>query len=163
MIDPEHGVAWRVKSSEAIRAKILALSSQHGRNLRTINDCIGIRILVSHSRFLEEVERGLERWHVDLGLVQVGRSDTFQVPDESGYRAIHLDYEFANAQQWNLPEIVAVEVQLTTWLQHLHGSLAHTLFYKNMGVNRTKMATQLRELSKELHRIELSITELLSG
>lgn len=152
MVDSNHGIAWRIKSEYAVRAKL-----RRRGDMGRINDFIGIRILAAHIDLLEKVEQKLSQWESDVGLQRVMRRSLFETPDESGYRAIHLDYRFVAPSTFGLPPTATVEVQLTTWIQHLHGNLSHSLFYKTMGNERLMAAAPLRAMSDRLHEVDKEI------
>lgn len=152
MVDPHHGIAWRIKSESAVQAKL-----RRRGGMGAINDFIGIRILATHIGLLEKVEQKLSQWESDVGLQRLMRKSLFETPDESGYRAIHLDYRLVAPSTFGLPPTATVEVQLTTWLQHLHGSQSHSLFYKTTGSDRLMAAAALRAMSDQLHEVDKEI------
>lgn len=149
----EHRIEWRVKSEKAVRAKAKISLEERVRS-SLINDFIGIRVLASHMGCLGELEKEIAEWANQIGLVQVEREDKFEHPDESCYRAIHFDYRFLRSQDWELPSMASVELQLTTKFQHLHGDISHRLYHKANSPFTEEVRLFLNNLSNKLHEID---------
>jgi ppGpp synthetase/RelA/SpoT-type nucleotidyltranferase len=149
-----HGVAWRVKSETAIRAK-LARS-------QAINDFIGIRLLATHAGMIDPILGNLSAWEAALGLKRLRIADGFARLDESGFRSTHIDYEPADNRISGLVAGMTLELQLTTWLQHLHGFLSHQLYYK-APERDAAVSARLRTLSDRLIALDSEVALLMSG
>lgn len=154
LVDPQHSVVWRIKSEEAIRLKTESRKGTH-----SINDFIGIRVLVLHASALPQVESTFEEWEDRLGLQLFQRNDYFSNTASSGYRAIHRDYNFHDCSRWGLSSLSGVELQITTWLQHVHSLLSHSCYYKNSNAESVKNAEILTELSDKIHDLDSIIAD----
>jgi len=155
-VSRDHGISSRIKTSSAIKAKLHSSDLDH-----SINDFIGIRVLAGHSRCIGEIENKVSEWAINLGMVKVRREDYFMHPDISGYKAIHLDYRFRNPEQQQLPPEAGVEVQITTWLQHLHSMLSHRLFYKAIEPPDKSTVSFLQSFSQDLSKLDAKLAEFL--
>jgi ppGpp synthetase/RelA/SpoT-type nucleotidyltranferase len=155
LIDKHHSISWRVKSPEAIHAKVAKLRRQ-GREVSwdTVSDLIGFRVIAIHSAALRPLEEMLAAWRSELGLVCRHVQDYFQNPKEAGYRAIHFQLMAEDAPRWGLPQGITVEFQLTTWLSYWHAMLSHELFYKS-GVGESGQSRSfLESLAERLIAVE---------
>lgn len=153
----DYSIRWRVKSEDAIRSKLKA--SRDGEPMHSvINDFIGIRVLIGHLGLLEDAEREIGKWANQLELVQLNRENKFENPDESGYRAIHFDYNFSYPEKWGLPSIAKIEVQLTTKLQQVHGEISHRLYHR-VDAPTDEVRLFLNDLSLKLHKIDMEVMD----
>ncbi|MGD2089329.1 MAG: RelA/SpoT domain-containing protein [Candidatus Aminicenantes bacterium] len=155
-VTSEHKVEWRVKSEKAIWVKAAIPLKVRPRS-SLINDFIGIRVLASHLGCLEVIEDIIKEWAKQLELAQIERENKFQNPDQSGYRAIHFDYRFLQAQRWKLPSTASVELQLTTKFQHVHGEISHRLYHKVIPSSSEEVRLFLCNLSDQLHNLDQQV------
>jgi ppGpp synthetase/RelA/SpoT-type nucleotidyltranferase len=153
-IDAEHSIGWRVKTEAALARKYGGAPPTDG----VANDLIGVRVLAQEIGNLDAIKREIVSTFAELGLAIASENDRFARPDESGYRAIHLDFSIRPARR--VPEGVGLELQLTTWLQYFHSRIAHRLFYKVKGDRDPGTVRQLRELSERLHQLDLDVAVL---
>ena len=143
---PEHGgICWRIKTPDAIAAKVRA---------RPVNDFIGIRVLVRHSGILADALQRIAAWAPQYCLEEKLSQDKYATPARGGYRAFHVDYEFYHDNRWGLPKEVTVELQLTTWMQNLHSEISHRLLYKNTSATSSLIITDLEEMSTLLYETD---------
>ncbi|MEM5317168.1 hypothetical protein [Paraburkholderia sp. JHI869] len=147
LIDPSHGLSWRVKSMWATRAKV-----EGKRDLNVVNDFIGIRIIALNMGAVLQAERRLAEWEARRGLLLVSRDDYFSSDVTAGYRAIHRDYVLAEPERWGLLPCVGVEVQITTWLQYAHNMISHALLYK--GSTSIEKAEILRQMATKISEVD---------
>jgi ppGpp synthetase/RelA/SpoT-type nucleotidyltranferase len=159
IVDPQHGLSWRVKSRQAIEAKY---ASRLGRRPlgpvddAIINDFLGVRVLVVHLGLVEHAEGLVQKWSADRGLVLRSYTANLDQPKVAGYRAVHMDFEVHDPSV-AIPKHGGLEVQITTWLQHLHGVLSHSLIYKAIGPQDPTAVLALEHLSEQLHSIDESL------
>ncbi len=155
--DPAHNISFRVKSVNAINEKIMknSQSSSH-----FMNDFMGIRLLVYNLGEIEKINNVLASWSDNLGLVLINCDNKFDNPDSNGYRGIHFDYRFRRPEDSQLPSEAGIELQITTWLQHLHSVISYDLYYKKSNVNN-ELVNILRHLSSDLHELDKEIAEII--
>jgi ppGpp synthetase/RelA/SpoT-type nucleotidyltranferase len=156
--DPDHGLAWRVKDADAILRKLQRRHTNRESCAIAVNDLLGIRVLTTERASLPSVQDAILRWATTIGLQLQKVQDASQTPDGSGYSAIHLDFQYCDLQLREGSKI-GLEVQLTSWLQHLHGMLSHRLFYRADNKTRLRSSGFLNGLSQEFARLDLAITE----
>jgi ppGpp synthetase/RelA/SpoT-type nucleotidyltranferase len=154
LVDPQHSIVWRIKSEAAICRKL-----ERREQSSMVNDFIGIRVLVLHIGALSLAELIFDQWEKEVGLQLSNRDDYFSENNPNGYRAIHRDYVFQSPERLGLPDTAGVEVQLTTWLQHMHSTLSHSLYYKNDGREQQQTTLlNLSALSERLHELDSAIS-----
>lgn len=154
-VDREHSIAWRIKSDQAIVRKV--------ESKRRINDFIGIRILALHLGAVDHLNSIILHWADTLELSRVEDKDRFSETNESGYKAIHLDFQFKNDNRWDMPLVAGIEVQITTWLQHFHNQLSHKLFYKRNSSQSLSILPLLKEFSDKCAELDAEILVLISN
>lgn len=159
-IEKEHSIAWRVKTAEAIKAKVKARYTDRVQT-QVVNDFIGVRVLAGHSGCFVEIKNEINDWAKRFEMIEVKSEDHLHSPDESGYRAIHIDYLLSRPQDWGLPPEAGIELQLTTWLQHVHSMISHRLYYKSASLPDQEIPIFLNKLSAELNEIDERVTEFL--
>lgn len=158
-IDHACSVAWRIKSIDSLQAKIKR-SSEGPSGLGYVNDFLGIRVLVAHVGVLHSCEALITLWAAQMGLAEICREDHFKNPAQAGYRAIHFDYRLPDSPQWQFPVSLGLELQLTTWLQNLHGILSHRMYYKQDSLPARAAAQEwLKEVSMKISEIDWQIAE----
>jgi ppGpp synthetase/RelA/SpoT-type nucleotidyltranferase len=158
-IDHPCTVAGRVKSLESLETKIKQ-SHEGAPTQNFVNDFLGIRVLVAHVGSLHSCEALITTWAAHMGLAGICREDHFESPAPAGYRAIHIDYRLPDSPQWQFPESLGLELQLTTWLQNLHGILSHRMYYKQGSLpTRTTVQKWLNDLSLKISEIDSQIAE----
>ncbi|NWC99243.1 RelA/SpoT domain-containing protein [Pseudomonas sp. P7779] len=158
LVDPQHSIVWRIKSENATRLK-----AESRKGVISINDFIGIRVLVLHTGALSQVESTLKEWEDQLGLKLTQRNDYFSNPAPGGYRAIHRDYKLQDYSRWSLSTVSGVELQITTWLQHVHSLLSHSCYYKNPNIAPEKNAKILADFSNKIHELDSTIADIYSS
>lgn len=153
-VDHRHAVSTRIKSRESLIRK---QSNPHtGRSQDALNDVIGMRLIVTHQGLLKEVNLLLPGWAADWELTQVKCDNRFEQPDESGYRALHFDYQPLPDNAWQLPTWMGVEVQITTWLMRLHANVSRELAYPTDQADPRTLKT-LRDMAARLHQLDEEI------
>ncbi|MBX3210027.1 MAG: hypothetical protein KF764_33665 [Labilithrix sp.] len=118
-----HSVTLRLKSRESLAQK-LARPDRSYRDLWTITDLIGIRVIMyfedAVDRVGQLVEAGLP---VDFGHSTDKRR---REPTEFGYRSLHYVCRIGG----DLPESARFEIQVRTVLDHAWAEIEHDLGYK---------------------------------
>ncbi len=150
------GITFRIKTREAMQAKLSRRASGYPRGL-PINDFIGIRILCLHIGCIPLLERVIYAWAAQSSLVLARREDTTRAPREAGYRAVHLDYILEPNIQDKLPRESTIQVQLESWLQHLHNVLNRHLVYARDPEKVASTIARLVDMSAELHRVDCDL------
>lgn len=144
-------VTWRIKSVESIKRK-----TARGR---AINDLVGIRVLALHQGYLPQVLGRLAAWADEFDLQEGCLEDGLSERDPSGYRAVHVDYSFRHAADWQIPAGAGIEIQVSTWLLHYHGSLAHRLYHKADPDASQPWMPFLKRLSQQLWDLDCASAE----
>jgi ppGpp synthetase/RelA/SpoT-type nucleotidyltranferase len=147
-------VVARVKSLEAIAEKMRRREISEADAISQIGDFIGLRVLVLHVGYLASTLKAVETWAADILLKGISTEDRFTNPSLGGYRAVHLGFALPARNRWKLPEGARVEVQVTTWLQHFHGIISHTMFYKPKDQPSADVSSYLQQLSERLGEID---------
>lgn len=154
--DKAHGVSWRVKSDDAIANKISKKD-----NSCFVNDFIGIRILLPTYSSIQKIESALIPWERKLGLQQTCRQDYFSEQGKNGYRAIHYDYVLHDPNKFNLHHSLGLELQLTTWIQHVFNNFSHITYYKNHPNNIPINSLELENLAEHISKLEAILDKAL--
>jgi ppGpp synthetase/RelA/SpoT-type nucleotidyltranferase len=153
-VDRSHGVSARIKTRESLIRKQSRPRTDDSRD--ALNDVIGMRLIVTHQGLLKEVARLLPGWAADWELSQVKWDDRVEHPDKSGYRALHVDYRPRLDNTWQLPNGMGVELQVTTWLMHLHANVSRELAYPTAQADAVTLKT-LRAMAARLHVLDEEI------
>jgi ppGpp synthetase/RelA/SpoT-type nucleotidyltranferase len=153
-VDRGHGISTRIKTRESLVRK--QSRPRTGKSQDTLNDVIGMRLIITHQGLLKEVNRLLPGWAADWELTQVKYDNQFEQPDESGYRALHFDYRLLAQNAWQLPTGMGVELQVTTWLMHLHANVSRELAYPT-GQADTRTLKTLRAMAARLNQLDEEI------
>jgi ppGpp synthetase/RelA/SpoT-type nucleotidyltranferase len=156
--DSHTSISWRIKSEAAIIKKLSDPSRFIGDHERTINDFIGIRILCPHLGLVDRFIAAIGRWSLEMSLLQVQQENTIEDPGTGGYRAIHLDYIFAEDNSWGFSSFITLELQLMTWLQLLHTEISHRYFYKAIAPD-PGLQVLLENLSSVIHVLDRDFAE----
>ncbi|MDR2850312.1 MAG: RelA/SpoT domain-containing protein [Verrucomicrobiota bacterium] len=126
-IDPSGIVAQRLKRLPTIIDKLK--NRQQHMALSRMQDIGGLRVVLGAVSKVREVERRIQaaRWKHHLK----NRKDYIAEPRESGYRGIHLVYEYQSARKPDFDGLL-IEIQLRTRLQHLWATAVETVgvFYQ---------------------------------
>jgi ppGpp synthetase/RelA/SpoT-type nucleotidyltranferase len=153
-VDRSHGISARIKTEESLVRKLSIPRTDDSGD--ALNDVIGMRLIVAHQGLLKEVTQLLPGWAADWQLAQVKWDDRCQQPDESGYRALHVDYRPLTDNTWQLPTSMGVELQITTWLMHLHANVSRELAYPTPQADAVTLKT-LRAMAARLHVLDEEI------
>ncbi|MBX3198918.1 MAG: hypothetical protein KF894_12365 [Labilithrix sp.] len=118
-----HSVTLRLKSRESLAQK-LARPDRSYRDLWTITDLIGIRVIMYFEDAVDRVGELLEsRLPVDFGHSTDKRR---REPTEFGYRSLH----YVCRAGGDFPEGARFEIQVRTVLEHAWAEIEHDLGYK---------------------------------
>jgi ppGpp synthetase/RelA/SpoT-type nucleotidyltranferase len=156
--DRECMIAWRIKSEDGIRAKE-ASAVRRGKK-PFVNDYIGLRVVAAHFGQIPQTLDEIRRWADEFRLEEQEVDDKYQRPGVGGYRAIHLDYLPIDPNPWLLPKDASVEVQLTSWLQSVHGALSHRLVYKAVQSPSADVIRGLEAISNSIVETDQAISNL---
>ena len=126
-IDPKGIVAQRLKRAPTIIDKLR--NRQQSMSLGRMQDVGGLRAIVSHVQSVRKIEEKFAHSRSKHDLKK--KYDYITEPKDSGYRGIHLVYEYHNPKK---PECdgLQIEIQLRTRLQHLWATAVETVgfFYQ---------------------------------
>jgi ppGpp synthetase/RelA/SpoT-type nucleotidyltranferase len=154
--NPGPAVSWRVKGEHGMREKLAKGRRVAAGKDREINDFIGIRIVVATVAEIAPALRLANRWFENNGLVKINLNDTIESPPPGGYRAIHVDYHFADSSTYHLPPSATLELQLTTELLFAHGALNRAVYHKHESHVKLQRQAFLDELSAMLYAQDLA-------
>ena len=144
----------RIKEFESFRAKVLRKGWSACEALSVCSDLVGGRVVCNN---VEDVRRFAELL-IESGVDArplVDEQDHMHVPDERGYRALHLDLRLNVGKHPLRREIVPCEVQVRTRLQDAWAELSHGDIYKqaNLPEDLEARARDLAEVLAAADRI----------
>ena len=119
-IEPEATVVQRLKRLESIKGKLL-LAKDRGSstNLARMQDIGGCRVIFDELDSVYTLVSCLERLNPKRFTHKlVGKDDYIISPKTSGYRGIHLVYQFNSSRKREYNGL-KIEIQIRTYLQHL--------------------------------------------
>jgi ppGpp synthetase/RelA/SpoT-type nucleotidyltranferase len=158
----ECAVVARVKSLAAIAEKVRKRGIKEEDALAQIGDFIGLRVLVLHVGYLAVAQKAIEAWAAAIPLERTSIEDRFVKPSLGGYRAVHLGFALPAENRWELPTGTSVEVQVTTWLQHFHGIISHTMLYKPQHPVAADVSAYLEQFSERLRAMDENLAQWMS-
>ncbi len=147
-------VSGRVKSEAAITEKALRRRQEDSNAKQRINDYIGIRVVTATLPALAIALAVVDRWAEETGLCEEVRRSSLFSPPPGGYRVINIDYSLENPGLWNLPPSATVEIQLTSYLFHLHAVLTRHYFHKRPESVRARIEPLIGQLSTFLYELD---------
>ena len=114
-------IAQRLKRAPSIIAK---LRREPHMKLSTMQDIAGIRAVLNNLSDVKSLTKELKTSKAKHKLIS--ESDYINNPKQSGYRSIHLVFEYNNA---NTPDSngLKIEVQIRTKLQHIWATAVETM------------------------------------
>jgi len=123
-VDSHALVAQRLKRSFSVIRK---LHKQKSMRLSQMQDIGGCRAVVNGLRALRSLHTAYSRGSSASTLV--GRKDYIQTPSSSGYRSIHLIYEYHTKRGKHLTAFdgLQIEIQLRSQLQHAWATAVETV------------------------------------
>jgi ppGpp synthetase/RelA/SpoT-type nucleotidyltranferase len=157
-------LTWRVKSEESIAAKARRRSSHPiPSGHPTINDFIGLRVVLLHVGLVREAVTFICGWSSSRGLSLLSEYNFFVTPAKGQYRSIHLNFQLLRREAIRLDEGYGVEIQVTTYLQQLTGLLSHRYIYKHTENNADQdtKVHKIERISDQLNGIDLEVAELI--
>jgi ppGpp synthetase/RelA/SpoT-type nucleotidyltranferase len=120
-IDPMGIVAQRLKRAPTIIDKLR--NRQQSMELGRMHDVGGLRAIVNSVQNVRAIEKQFRSSHAKHILKRT--YDYISEPKESGYRGIHLVYEYQNKKNLECDGLL-IEIQLRTRLQHLWSTAVET-------------------------------------
>jgi|UPI000372F8B9 ppGpp synthetase/RelA/SpoT-type nucleotidyltranferase len=114
-------VAQRIKRSESIVSK---LGRERTMKLSTMQDIAGLRAVVKNIEQVRNLEENYRATIFSHSLIN--EVDYIQNPAHSGYRGIHLIYEYSNPSQIEADGL-KLELQLRTLIQHAWATAVETM------------------------------------
>ncbi|MBN1391979.1 MAG: hypothetical protein JW947_04155 [Sedimentisphaerales bacterium] len=123
----------RAKSIESLLEKIQRPGKDYSRNLTSIPDLAGVRIIVYYQDDVERVKNIVEQEFNVVERETTHQADSYS-PDQFGYISIHLIIELKKSRsklpEWQEYAGLRAEVQIRTVLQHSWAVVSHALQYK---------------------------------
>lgn len=120
--DPKVIVAERLKRLESITSKLVR---EPAMNLWTMQDLGGCRVIVSNIKevysYCDKYEKSKKR-HI---LKKI--NDYIAEPKASGYRSLHVVYEYQSDRSDKYNKNMLIEIQYRTHLQHLWATAVETM------------------------------------
>lgn len=110
----------RLKRLDSIIAKLTRYPTM---SLSRMQDLGGCRLIVPDISQLYEIVRKIE---TTLPYPQIKRTDYIQSPKESGYRGVHLIYQYQSTEQDPYNGML-IEIQVRTRLEHIWATAVETL------------------------------------
>lgn len=155
-MDRQHGLSYRVKLDSAITRKI---ERKHLSSWHDLNDLIGLRVVVLNLDAIPRARDVVLQWAHASQLTVAREDDRFTAPGVGGYRALHIDLRGRGPDPGqDLP--IGIEVQITTWLQHLHAIISHSTYYAG---EQPRPSAGLERLSRLIHRLDKVLARMFSG
>lgn len=157
-------IQWRVKSEASIARKLNSKKQhQTSGGAPAINDYIGIRVIVLHIGLIHDTVQIVRGWANFRGLRFLEFGDAFATPALGKYRSVHLDFELRDPKEWGLTTAHGIEIQLTTYLQNLHGMISRESLYKHRNdLIGGDVSTELEILSNQLSDIDDFVARITS-
>ena len=121
MPDTQSIVVQRLKKMQTIKDKLRRFPTMR---LQTMQDVGGCRAIFVDSEFVYELYDRLKKSSMKHTLVN--EKDYIKNPKESGYRGIHLIFEY-NSKKNDSYNGLKVEIQIRTHLQHLWATAVETV------------------------------------
>lgn len=140
-VDPKGIVAQRLKRTSTIIDKLK--NRQTHMELGRMQDVGGLRAIVNNVQDVRKIESKFDTSHVKHVLRK--KYDYITDPKGSGYRGIHLVYEYNNSEAPDYDGLL-IEIQLRSKLQHLWATAVETagFFFQE----------SLKSSSGDVHRLE---------
>ena len=128
-----HMIESRAKSIESLSEKIRKPGKDYSRNLTSIPDLAGVRIIVYYQDDIERVRVVVEQEFNVIEQETAHQADMYS-PDQFGYLSLHLIIELKESRsrlpEWREYAGLRAEVQIRTVLQHSWAAVSHALQYK---------------------------------
>ncbi len=121
MSDTQSIVVQRLKKMQTIKDKLRRYPTMR---LHTMQDVGGCRAIFSNCEFVYELYNRLKKSSMKHEIVN--EKDYIETPKESGYRGIHLIFEY-NSLQNSSYNGLKIEIQIRTHLQHLWATAVETV------------------------------------
>lgn len=149
--DPKIIVAERLKRLESITGKLVR---EPAMNLWTMQDLGGCRVIVSNIKevysYFDKYEKSKKR-HIRKKI-----KDYITEPKASGYRSLHVVYEYQSDRSDKYNKNMLIEIQYRTHLQHLWATAVET-----MGLF-TKKSIKSGQGSEEVKRFFVLVSALFA-
>lgn len=114
-------IAQRLKRSFSIVSKLERLPNM---KLSTMQDIAGLRAIVKNIDQVRQLEKGYRESNFKHSLID--DKDYIETPAQSGYRGIHLIYQYSNEKNFESNGL-RIELQIRTKLQHTWASAVETM------------------------------------
>lgn len=128
-----HMIESRAKSIESLSEKIRRPGKDYSRDLTSIPDLAGIRIIVYYQDDVERVRDVIEQEFNIIERETAHQAEMYS-PDQFGYLSIHLIIELKESRlrlpEWREYTGLRAEIQIRTVLQHSWAAVSHALQYK---------------------------------
>ena len=140
-------IGVRIKDLSSVQRKAESSGWEAGQALSRCGDLIGGRVVCNN---VEDVQRFAELLKEKLPATwgEVAVQDYTSVPNEGGYRALHVNFRLDVGEHLFQPDFVPCEVQIRSRLQDAWAELSHDDIYKQPG-----LPEDLRARAKDLAEV----------
>ena len=128
-----HMIESRAKSVESLSEKIRRPGKDYSRDITSIPDLAGLRIIVYYQDDVEQVRDVIEQEFNIIERETAHQAEMYS-PNQFGYLSIHLIGELKDSRlklpEWQEYTGLRAEIQIRTVLQHSWAVVSHALQYK---------------------------------
>ena len=154
-------IKTRVKDFNSLYKKIIHHYMEDEKNMRSIEDVIGIRIICPFQENIDEVEKRLKE---TFDIVEADHKRVGRTYREFGYESIHLSIKIPKdllALSGLTKKKETIEIQIRTILQDAWAEVEHELIYKSeFNPYDEPMRRKLAALSASLYLADITFQEL---
>lgn len=133
----------RIKSVHSLIRKAVAKKIRAEKAFESIDDIIGIRIVVNNLKDIDSVIEEIKK------IPEFSKISRKEHNDEAGYRATHLKALYSHSLENGIKDDVKIEIQLRSLLQDAFAILSHHDIYKN----KSDLPRLAANISKTMSRI----------
>lgn len=162
-----HDVSHRVKERDSCERK-LQKSAEPGRELHSLTDLLGLRIITLFSDQVDKVAKVIES-EFSIDAARSVDKRTSLDPDRFGYLSLHYIATLSEARQslieYRSHSGIVFEIQIRSILQHAWAEIEHDLGYKssvqlprNMRRRFSRLAGLLEIADDEFERLQSDLT-----
>lgn len=149
---------FRFKSAESIYEKTLRKNLNSEDFASKIKDLLGVRAICLD---LSSVDKVMAKLLGSTRIEVVEQKRWIEMPDDDGYRGIHLIFTARNKELLSFPELKA-EIQIRTVAQHFWASFSHRDIYKSKRTLLNRTSDRIRILSDTLYQSDCELERLES-
>ena len=159
-VGPSFSIKTRIKDFNSFYKKIIRNYIEDEKNLRSVDDIIGIRIVCPFQENLDEVEKKIKE---TFNIIETDHKRVGRTYREFGYESIHLLIKIPNdlLALSGSTKKETIEIQIRTILQDAWAEVEHELIYKSeFNPYDEPMRRKLAALSASLYLADTTFQEL---